>query len=361
MRNDVPHLLVYISSHGLGHLAQVAPVLNNLRLQLPDLRLTICSKVSPHQLQSLIQGAFTHIEEAADIGMVMASALDVLPAPSMLSYREFHSNWSLQVAHEVERIKQLAPDFVLTNVAYLPLLAAQHAGVSCAAMCSLNWADIFAAYCATQPGAAEILQQIRQAYAAADDFIRITPAMPMQDLANIRSIGSIARVGQNRRTQINVSLGLHESDKLILVSMGGITMRLPIESWARIPNVRWIVQADWEVSHPDVVILESLAMDFIDVLASSDMLLCKPGYGSFAEAACNGIPVLYVAREDWPEEPFLITWLESHGLCRKVSRAQSDTGQFAEILQALLSLPKPLPVQPTGIAQATDYLIQRLF
>ncbi len=62
-------------------------------------------------------------------------------------------------------------------------------------------------------------------------------------------------------------------------------MRLPIERWARIPDVRWIVPADWEVSHPDVVILESLDMDFIDVLASSDLLLCKPGYGSFAEAA----------------------------------------------------------------------------
>jgi len=360
MRNDVPHLLVYISGHGFGHLAQVAPVLNYLLLQLPDLRLTVCSKVSSGLLQSRIQGAFTQIDEAADFGMVMASALDVLPEPSMVAYREFHSDWSLRVAHEAQRITQLAPDFVLTNVAYLPLSAAQQAGVSCAAMCSLNWADIFAAYCATEPGAAEILQQIRQAYAAADNFIRITPAMPMQDLANGYGIGPIARIGQNRRTQINARYGLNESDKLILVSMGGIATRLPLERWARIPNVRWIVQADWDVSHPDAVILESLEMDFIDVLASSDILLCKPGYGSFAEAACNSIPVLYVTREDWPEEPYLITWLESHGLCRKVSRAQSDTGLFHDAIQALLALPKPLPVQPSGIAQATDYLIQRL-
>ncbi len=360
MRKDVPHLLVYISGHGFGHLAQVAPVLNSLFLQLPDLRLTICSKVSSSVLQSRIQGVFTQIDEAADFGMVMASALDVLPEPSMAAYREFHLDWSSRVAHEAERIMRLAPDFVLTNVAYLPLSAAQQAGISCAAMCSLNWADIFAAYCAAMPGAAEILQQIRQAYAAADNFIRITPAMPMQDLANVCSVDPIARIGQNRRTQINARLGLNASDKLILVSMGGIAMRLPIERWARVANVRWIVQADWGISHPDVVTLESLEMDFIDVLASSDMLLCKPGYGSFAEAACNGIPVLYVTREDWPEEPYLITWLEAQGLCRKVTRAQSDTGLFHEALQNLLSLPKPLPVKPSGIAQATDYLIQRL-
>jgi UDP-N-acetylglucosamine:LPS N-acetylglucosamine transferase len=142
--------------------------------------------------------------------------------------------------------------------------------------------------------------------------------------------------------------------------MGGIAMRLPIERWARIPNVRWIVQSSWGVSHPDVMTLESLEMEFTDVLASSDLMLCKPGYGSFAEAACNGIPVLYIAREDWPEEPYLISWLEAYGLCRRVSRAQSETGEFAEMLQALLSTSKPQPVQPAGIAQAAEYLFQRL-
>jgi hypothetical protein len=360
MHNNVPHLLTYISGHGFGHLSQVAPVLNALSSRLPGLRLTVCSKVPLQQLRSRIQGAFTHIDEAVDFGMVMASALDVLPEESLAAYREFHADWSLRVTREAQRIEQLAPDFVLTNVAYLPLSAAQQAGVPCAAMCSLNWADIFAAYCANQPGAENILLQMQQAYAAADDFMRITPGMPMQDLANLYPIDPIARIGQNCRSQINARFGLNESDKLILVSMGGIAMRLPIERWARIANVRWIVQVGWGISHPDVITLESLEMEFTDVLASSDILLCKPGYGSFAEAACNGIPVIYVAREDWPEEPYLIAWLEAHGSCRRVSRAQSETGEFTETLQTLLALPKPHPVQPSGIVQATEYLFQRL-
>src|ERR1700710_800825 len=138
MRNDVPHLLIYISGHGFGHLAQIAPVLNHLLPQLPNLHLTICSKIPLQQLRSRIHGSFTHIDEATDFGMVMASALDVLPEPSLVAYREFHADWQIRVAAETQRVAQLAPDFVLTNVAYLPLLAAQHAGIPCAAMCSLN-------------------------------------------------------------------------------------------------------------------------------------------------------------------------------------------------------------------------------
>jgi hypothetical protein len=245
-------------------------------------------------------------------------------------------------------------------VAYLPLAAAQQAQIPSAAMCSLNWLDIFTAYCGTAPGAEKIMEQMRMAYAAAEVFLRISPGMPMQGFANVRNIGPIAAVGKNHRAQINAKLGLADTEKLVLVSMGGIAMRLPMERWASIPNVRWIVQADWEVSRPDVVVLESLQMDFIDVLASSDTILCKPGYGSFAEAACNGIPALYVAREDWPEEPYLIAWLEAHGLCRGVSRSHSETGEFAQQLQALFTLSKPRPVPPSGIAQAAEFLLQRL-
>lgn len=36
-----PHLLAAVSSHSLGFLAQVGPVINALRHQLPDLALTL--------------------------------------------------------------------------------------------------------------------------------------------------------------------------------------------------------------------------------------------------------------------------------------------------------------------------------
>ena len=71
------------------------------------------------------------------------------------------------------------------------------------------------------------------------------------------------------------------------------------------------------MAHPDAVVLESLPLNFSDLLASSDVLLCKPGYGSFAEAACSGIPALYVNRPDWPEAPALIEWLQQTACAAK--------------------------------------------
>ena len=167
-------------------------------------------------------------------------------------------------------------------------------------------------------------------------------------------------MGRNRRTEIDVCFGLEGVEKLVLVSLGGFDSRLPTETWPRIPGVRWIIPASWRSAHPDALILEALEMDFSDVLASCDTLICKPGYGSFVEAACAGVPVLYVARDDWPETTFLEQWLMENGLARKVARKRMERGEFFdELFDILAATPRP-PTSPSGIESIADWLAQRL-
>jgi hypothetical protein len=184
--------------------------------------------------------------------------------------------------------------------------------------------------------------------------------MAMADFPNRVMIGPIAELGHNRRDEIDIRLGLAREEKLVLISLGGIASRLPIETWPRLPGVRWLVQADWHVAHPDAATIESLAMDFGDILASSDALLCKPGYGSFVEAACSGVPVLYVRRPDWPETRCLTEWLGHHGSAREITRQQAETGVLGDDLQAVWDAIHPAPPLPSGAAEVADWLLQQL-
>lgn len=205
-----------------------------------------------------------------------------------------------------------------------------------------------------------IAAQIQSGYANADAFLRATPGMAMTDLPNLVAVAPIADIGDNRRDELDRRLCSAKDERLVLVSMGGIASRLPMERWPRIDGVRWLVQSNWQVSHPDAVVLESLPLSFSDLLASSDALLCKPGYGSFVEAACSGTPVLYVSRADWPESPALIEWLERHDVCREVSRQDMEQGKIAEALEDIRGTPQPAPVTPAGAAQAAEWLAERL-
>jgi len=352
----MPHLVVSISGHGFGHVAQTSPVLNALHGRMPRLGITVRSAVPHAHLFSRIRAPFTHLPDDSDIGMLMSSALDVRVAESCAAYRELHAEWNERVAVEAALLRELKADFVFSNVSYLPLAGAQRAGIPNAALCSLNWADIHRHYCDDDA----ITKQIHDCYNNADAFLRATPGMIMDDLSNLVQVAPIASAGINRRDELNRRLNLSKQEKLVLVSMGGIASRLPMEEWPRIDGVHWLVQQSWQIEHPDAIILESLPMNFNDLLASSDALICKPGYGSFVEAACSGVPVLYVSRADWPESPDLTAWLQQHGLCREVSRDALNQGDVAEALKEIWNAPRPEPVIPEGAKQVAEWLAGKL-
>ncbi|HWT28608.1 MAG TPA: hypothetical protein VN084_03780 [Methylophilaceae bacterium] len=358
----VPHLLVCISGHGFGHLAQVAPVLNALHDLSPDIRLTIRSTIPQPLLRQRIRPEFNHLQEATDFGMVMRSALQVNVAASMQAYVDFHADWPAKVAAEAQRLQRLAPDLLLTDVAYLPLAAADRIGLPAVAMCSLNWADIFAHYCHAMPEADRIQQEIASAYACASCFLQPTPSMPMPWLPERMVIGPLAEAGRQRRFEIERQLGLQSEDRLVLVSMGGIPTRVALDRWPRLPGVKWLVQGDWSLpqARDDMHAFESLGMPFSDLLASCDLLLTKPGYGAFVEAAVSGVPVLFVRRDDWPEQPYLVDWLAQVRHCQGIDPLQLERGGFVDALEALLEKTKPLPLAATGHLQAARYMLSRL-
>src|SRR5690606_15048011 len=93
----------------------------------------------------------------------------------------------------------------------------------------------------------EITAQIRDCYANADAFLRATPGMAMSSLPNLVPVAPIAVIGANQRDELNRRLRLSREEKLVLVSMGGIASRLPVERWPRIDSVRWLVQQDWQI------------------------------------------------------------------------------------------------------------------
>lgn len=384
----MPHLVVSITSHGYGHAAQTAPVLNLLHQRMshpagrywrsqpiagaqrprpprmlrnavskpPELRITVRSDVPLAHLRTRINAPFTHLPGGDGIGMAMSSALDIRIGESRAAYRAFHADWDRRVTDEARLLRELGADMVLSNVGYLPLAGAQLAGIPNAALCSLNWSDIYRHYLGDDGIAAQILS----CYAGADAFLRATPGMAMDDLRNLVAVSPIAATGNNRRAELDQHLDLSAGEKLVLVSLGGIASRLPIGRWPRTEGVRWLVQQSWQAGHPDAIILESLPMKFSDLLASSDALVCKPGYGSFVEAACCGVPVLYVSRADWPESPALIAWLQQHGVCREVSREALEQGRIAAALEEIWNAPRPKPVIPEGAEQVAEWLAERL-
>ena len=359
--SDIPHLYVALSGHGFGHLAQVAPVLNALCRRRPAVRLTVQSGLPEAVLRERIDGDFAVIVGTADFGMLMVDALEAKVAESLAAYRAFHAEWETRLVWQEHRLREAAPDGVLADIPYLTLAAAARLEIPALALCSLNWADILKGYGADEPDLAALRAPMLAAYNSAAAFLQPAPSMPMPDLGNAVSIGPIAALGRNRRADINRRLGLREDTTLALMGLGGVAMRPPLENWPEAPGICWLTPPDWETVRSDMVNWAMLSdCSMVDLIRSCDVLLTKPGYGAFTEAACNGTRVLYVERDDWPEEPWLSHWLMEHGNGVKIGRRQLTSGEVAKPLRALLAQPAKPPVAPTGAAEAATWLERML-
>jgi hypothetical protein len=354
------HLLFDISAHGLGHLAQSAPVINALQALAPDLELTVRSAIPHERLALRIAGDFRHVAEARDFGLVMHNAVDIDLDASAARYREFHADWPQRVAAEAGWLRARRVDALVSNAAYLPLAAAAEAGIPACGLSSLNWAEMFAHYLGQVPRAGAIHAQILAAYNAGKAFLRITPGLPMADLPARCDIAPIATIGRRDRKRVARLLDLDESERWLLMAMGGMEFRLPVEDWTPVPGIKWLVPGAWGLARGDVRSIDVAGLHFIDLLASVDAVVSKPGYGTFVEAACSGVPLLYLDRDDWPETPHFAAWLALHSRAARLGRERLLRGDFIDVLQELWRAPAPTPPAAEGAAQAARWLVRGL-
>ena len=357
----MPRLLVAISAHGLGHLGQVAPVCNQLTSLRPDLSLTLWSTLPTQVLSARISGIFEHIASPCDLGLIMHDAMRVNVEASWAAYADREAHWSSHLETACELVRNAAPDLILSDVGDMPLAAAQKLGIPGLAMSSLNWADTARFYFDALPDSAAVLNRLTSIYDQATAALRLTPGMPMRGLTE-HTLPPVGARSAHTRNALEALLAKHIDASLmsrprILIGMGGIETQLAYEQWptqsaftllvanqTRLPAkgcaARGVINIDR--------VCEATGLVFTDLLGCCDAVVCKPGYGTFVEAALAGIPVLYVERDDWPEQQVLVTWLEAHARCARLSPNVLQQGHFNEALRSLLAQPATTPIQQDG-------------
>lgn len=354
-------LYVSISHHGFGHLAQTAAILQALRADRPHLRLIVQSALPFTRLAARLPAPFEHWPEAAETAFEMFNALHVDVSASRAAFAAFHQDYGAKVARLAARLQAAEVSTVLSNVAYLPLAAAQHLGLPNYAVCSLNWAAIYAHYL----GRDAVWQTMHAAYAAADIFFCPQPSMPMPDLYNLQTVAPLAQFGTDQRPAIAARLAAagvpSSASSWWVVGMGGFGWQAPPDFLPVTQDVLWWVPEDWPWPAENVRRFEAAGVSFADLLASCDGLVTKPGYGSFVESACMGLDVIYLSRPDWPESEALTTWLARHARTAVVPAVEvGNAGALSSALARVARQKKPpRPVAEGARAIASPLLVQR--
>jgi hypothetical protein len=352
----MPHLLLAVTAHGYGHLAQSSPIVEALARRCPGLRVTLQGDIDPEFARRRLPAGFAQLAQAADLGLVMDGPLTIRWAESLAAYADFELGYERRLDAQTRLIEGLAPDLVLADIPWLPLDAARRLGIPGVGLCSLTWYDILRECPLADRVAPAVLTRMRRVYGEARRFIRPAPCMPMDWLPNAVDVGPIARHRPNRGAELHERLGIPAERPLALMQFGGFDGFDPLHDWPEQDRVHWLVPELKGRARRDASGLRGLGLDLLDVLGSVDLTVAKPGYGTYAEAACNGVPILYVSRGDWPEEPALNAWIAQQVPALEVPLADLLAGRLAGPIDRLLAAGRVAPVEPSGIEAAADLL-----
>jgi hypothetical protein len=217
-------------------------------------------------------------------------------------------------------------------------LAGAQAGIPTAVLASFTWSDVLPSLDDSASGHHPLLQSIRHAYGAADFGLRIAPGLPLTGVRNVMNIGAIAEPAASQRDALRSHLQMRPSELLVLLGFGGIPLEsLPWDAMTRMDGFRFLVDGVATSSCTRIHSLAALPFSFKTALASVDVVMTKPGYGTILEAVALELPVVYVRRYNFADEPPLIQFLDTFGRGVELSRQDFVSGHWRPALQAAVA------------------------
>lgn len=352
-----------ISAHGYGHAAQVVPVLNKLGMLVPNLKAVLRTTVPASFFQDRLTIPWDLQAVRQDVGCVQKGPLQIDIPATWEGHTRFHAQWEQRVEQEVSALTSAGPQVVLADTPYLAVCAGRRAGIPTVALANFTWNEILEPFADPhQPHHQAILATIRQSYGRADLALRIMPGLPLASCSKVLDIGPIAEPATSHRQQLRGHLHLDPTEQVVLIGFGGIPLTsLPWDLMKQMQGFHFIVAGISVPTSPRIHSLSALPFSFKTLLASVDIVMTKPGYGTIVEAVALGLGVVYVRRYNFADEAPLVAFLHQYGRGHELSLADFCSGHWQPALEAIRHAPTAVTPPPcTGADDAARQVVRYL-
>lgn len=145
----------------------------------------------------------------------------------------------------------------------------------------------------------------------------------------------------------------------MLVGFGGIPLTsVPFDKLESLSTYRFLFDGPVPEDSTRFLSTTSLPFSFKKLMASVDVIMTKPGYGTLVEAVALRTPMVYVRRYNFADEQPLVEYLHRYGRGVELSLDDFTNGHWKEALHRAHSLPDPPgPVSATGAGDAAAHLL----
>lgn len=351
----------FVTPHGFGHAARSAAVMLALRRRLPQVEFEIFTTVPQWFFADSLSERLGYHCFASDIGLVQKTPFsEDLPA-TIAALDQFQKKAHSQIEDTVEMVRDQKCQLVVCDIAPLGIEAAKTAGLPAVLVENFTWDFIYSGYNGSEPGFDPHIQRLKNIFRQADLHIQAAPVCQLDPSAV--QVEPVARPPLTTREDVRKRLGLNLTDRVILVTMGGIeeqygarqALQQHVDCTFVLPG-----SADRLLRDQNLILLPH-HNDFYhpDLVHASDAVIGKLGYSTVAEVYHAGVPFAYIPRPAFPETPSMAEFALKEMAAMELSYPDFLQGSWGDLPERLLAAPKKQHSSVNGADQIAAIILEK--
>jgi hypothetical protein len=359
-----PTVLFYVSGHGYGHARRSAEVMRALRRLVPDVALHARTSAPADIFSDLLASPAS--PSLIDLPIIENDTLSIDWPRTFAAARLDHRDSA--VREEASAVRHLEPSLVVSDAPFLSADVAEALGVPCVAVTNFTWDWIYEPHAGSHPSGDRVVETARQSYRKMEALLQLPFGHPAPAFKEVIPVPLVARRGLLERGDVLSRLNISpaEDRPRVLVAMrGGIPPDVLARAAAGARDFLFLTPQPRQLPAslpPNVHLVRPDGdVDFSDLLAVSDVVLSKIGYGTIADAIAAGTRLLWPRREGFREDD--VTKVEAPRYLRMAELPLDDfrAGRWRRSLEQAMSLPPPLAnISIQGAASCAAILAKQM-
>lgn len=301
---------------------------------------------------------FTHHSLVTDIGLVQKTPLKADLSETVERLNQFIPFKASLISRLAKEMDRLRCEFVVCDIAPIGIAVAREAGLPSLLVENFTWDWVYLEYMSRHEGLKRHVDYLETLFSKADYHVQTQPVCSAWS-ADL-TVPPVSRRARSTRVETRQRLGISESAKMVLVTMGGVPEKGNALKDLTLPGDVYFVAPGGsnalEFSDNLITLPHHSTFFHPDLINAADAVVGKVGYSTLAEVYHGGIPFGYIKRPHFRESEILGAYIERHMNGLPIEEEIFRTGEWISNVPRLLGMSRIRRKGPNGATQVAEFV-----
>jgi len=355
----VKSIAYFISSHGFGHAARAAAVMQAIAEYDPSVQFEIFTALPSWFFQDSLSTPFNCHHLLTDFGLAQKTPFQSDLGDTLRSLNAFYPISSTRLADISKTIRRLESRIIICDIAPMGLLVAKAAGIPSVLVENFTWDWIYQQYAAADKNINKYIKHLKPIFGSADYHIQTEPICSRKSPDLVTA--PVSRKFRTSRDQIRQRLDLLTDENVVLITTGGIPQNYDfLQKLNKLRQIKFVMPgAGPKVKVRGNLIILPHQSDFYhpDLANACDAVVGKVGYSTLAEVYHAGVPFGYVARSNYNESGPMVKFIKQQMPGLALEESEFHDGDWISKIGKLLALPRVDRKGANGAEQIGKFIL----